>query len=121
MRTDAVLRQVRQGKEEQKMANINTIAPIQPITASAASAAASAAAGSSEPSMFSQLFESMIDNVKETDAAKNEKYYALVTGQLDNPAEATIAAAQALTATQLLVQMRNRALDAYSELMRISM
>lgn len=71
--------------------------------------------------MFSQIFQSMVDNVKQTDAAKNEAYYALTTGQLDNPAEATIAAAQALTATQLLVQMRDRALDAYSELMRISL
>ena len=62
----------------------------------------------------------MINNVKETDAAKNEAVYALVTGQLDNPAEATIAATQASIATELLVQMRNRALDAYSELMRIS-
>ena len=59
--------------------------------------------------------------MKETDAAKNEAYYALVTGQLDNPAEATIAASQALTATQLLVHMRNRALDAYNELIRISL
>ena len=71
--------------------------------------------------MFTQIFQSMVDNVKETDAAKNEAYYALVTGQLDNPAEATIAASQALTATQLLVQMRNRALDAYNELIRISL
>ena len=71
--------------------------------------------------MFSQVFQSMIDNVKQTDATRNEKYYALVTGQLDNPAEATIAATQAAVATELLVQMRDRALDAYSELMRISL
>ena len=104
------------------MANIQTIAPIQSIAAAASSqAAANVGTGSSEPSMFSQIFQSMVDNVKQTDAAKNEAYYALTTGQLDNPAEATIAAAQALTATQLLVQMRDRALDAYSELMRISL
>lgn len=104
------------------MANIQTIAPIQSISAAASSqVAANVGVGNSEPSMFSQIFQSMIDNVKETDAVRNEKYYALVTGQLDNPAEATIAASQALTATQLLVQMRNRSLDAYSELMRISL
>lgn len=103
------------------MANIQTIAPIQPISAAATSTAANVGMGNSEPSMFSQIFQSLIDNVKETDATRNEKYYALVTGQLDNPAEATIAATQALTATQLLVQMRDRALDAYSELMRISL
>ena len=77
--------------------------------------------GTAQPSMFSQIFQSMIDNVKETDAAKNEAYYALATGELDNPAEATIAATQASIATELLVQMRDRALDAYNELMRISL
>ncbi len=103
------------------MANIQTIAPIQSISAAASSAAASVGVGNSGPSMFSQIFQSMIDNVKQTDAAKNQAYYALATGQLDNPAEATIAATQASLATELLVQMRDRALDAYSELMRISL
>lgn len=103
------------------MANIQTIAPIQPISSAVSSTAASIGVGNSEPSMFSQIFQSMIDNVKQTDATRNEKYYALVTGQLDNPAEATIAATQATVATELLVQMRDRALDAYSELMRISL
>lgn len=103
------------------MANIQTIAQIQPISSAVTPTAASMGTGSSEPSMFSQVFQSMIDNVKQTDATRNEKYYALVTGQLDNPAEATIAATQAAVATELLVQMRDRALDAYSELMRISL
>lgn len=103
------------------MANIQTIALIQPISSAVSSTETSMAAGGSEPSMFSQIFQSMIDNVKQTDATRNEKYYALVTGQLDNPAEATIAATQATVATELLVQMRDRALDAYSELMRISL
>lgn len=103
------------------MANIQAIAPIQSLSAAASSTAANVGVGNSEPSMFSQIFQSMIDNVKETDAARNKAYYALATGQLDNPAEATIAATQASVATELLVQMRDRALDAYSELMRISL
>ena len=103
------------------MANIQAIAPIQSLSAAASSTAANVGVGKSEPSMFSQIFQSMIDNVKETDAARNKAYYALATGQLDNPAEATIAATQASVATELLVQMRDRALDAYSELMRISL
>ena len=47
--------------------------------------------------------------------------YLLATGQLDNPAELTIAQTQAAMSVELLVQLRNKALDAYSELMRISM
>lgn len=102
------------------MTSLQTLAPIQPLRG-AASPAASEVQTSGQPSMFTDIFQSMIDNVKETDAAKNEAAYALATGQLDNPAEATIAATQATTATELLVQMRDRALDAYSELMRISL
>ena len=70
---------------------------------------------------FSDLFHSMIDTVKETDAVKNEKQYLLATGQLDNPAELTIAATQAATSVELLVQMRNKAVEAYNSLMKISL
>ena len=70
---------------------------------------------------FADIFQSAVENVRETDAAKNEAEYLLATGQLDNPAEYTIAQAQALTSVNLLMELRNRALDAYSELMRISM
>ncbi len=102
------------------MTNFQTIAPIESLRGVSSTLSDIKAQGG-QPSMFSQIFQSMVDNVKETDAARNEAYYALATGQLDNPAEATIAAYQASVATNLLVQMRNRALDAYSELMRISL
>lgn len=105
------------------MTNLQTINPIQTLQSSrnVADTMSGISAAGEQPSMFSQIFQSMVDNVKGTDAAKNEAYYALATGQLDNPAEATIAATQASIAADLLVQMRNRALDAYSELMRISL
>lgn len=103
------------------MTSLQNITPIQPIRAATSQVMAGSGVDTAQPSMFSQIFQSMINNVKETDAAKNEAYYALATGELDNPAEATIAAAQASTATELLVQMRDRALDAYNELMRISL
>ena len=69
---------------------------------------------------FADMFQSMVNNVKETDAARNEAAYLLATGQMDNPAEYTIAANQALLSVQLLTELRNKALDAYSEIMRIS-
>ena len=71
--------------------------------------------------MFSDIFQAAVDNVRQTDAVKNDAQYRLATGQLDNPAELTIAATQASVSVELLVELRNRALDAYSELMRISM
>ena len=69
---------------------------------------------------FGSIFQSAINYVKETDAAKNEAEYLLATGQLDNPAELTIAATKNQIAVELLVQLRNRALDAYNELKNIT-
>ncbi|MGI5962428.1 MAG: flagellar hook-basal body complex protein FliE [Lawsonibacter sp.] len=70
---------------------------------------------------FADIFQDAVENVRETDAAKNEAQYRLATGQLDNPAELVIASTQAAISVELLVQLRNKALDAYSELMRINM
>lgn len=101
------------------MLNFQSITPIQSLQMGVAEQLEGQANGRS--SMFTQIFDSLVENVKQTDAAKNQAYYALATGQLDNPAEATIAATQASVATELMVQMRDRALEAYNELMRISL
>ncbi len=71
-------------------------------------------------SMFGQVFQSAIQNVKDTEAEKTQAEYLLATGQLDNPAALTIAATKNQVAVDLLVQMRNRAMDAYSQLTSIS-
>ncbi|HJB99465.1 MAG TPA: flagellar hook-basal body complex protein FliE [Candidatus Flavonifractor merdavium] len=101
--------------------NIQRIEPIRPLLATESTAVSDAGQTRNQPTMFQDIFQSVVDNVKETDAAKNEAYYALATGQLDNPAVASIAATQAELSLSLLIQMRNKALDAYSELMRISL
>ena len=69
---------------------------------------------------FFSVFQDAIDAVKTTDAEKNKEEYRLATGNLDNPADLTIASTKAELSVDLLVQLRNKALDAYSELMRIS-
>lgn len=100
--------------------SIQPINPILPLWGD------TAAEGVSQPqdrqvSLFSDILQSAIDNVKETEAVKNDAEYRLATGQLDNPAELTVASTQWGASVELLVQLRTRALDAYSELMRISM
>ena len=72
-------------------------------------------------SLFADIFQSAIDNVRTTETVKNDAQYRLATGQLDNPAELSIAQSQWSMSVELLVQLRNSALDAYSELMRISL
>lgn len=79
-----------------------------------------AAAADSGLQLFSDVFQNAINTVKETDAEKNQAEYLLATGQLDNPATLSVASSQAQLSVELLVQLRNRALDAYSEITRIS-
>ena len=74
-----------------------------------------------DQSLFGAVFQSAIDNVRETDAKKVDLEYKLATGQIDNPAELTLAAANASNAALLLMELRNKAMDVYSELMRISL
>ena len=76
---------------------------------------------SQKESVFGAVFRSAIDNVKETDAEKVEAQYLLATGQLDNPSALMIAASKNQIAVDLLIQLRNKALDVYSELTRISL
>ena len=67
------------------------------------------------------IFDAAVDAVKETDATKTQMEYLMATGQLDNPAALSIASTKAQLSVQLLVQLRNRALDAYNELVRINL
>ncbi|MGI5953095.1 flagellar hook-basal body complex protein FliE [Dysosmobacter sp.] len=101
------------------MMELQPISPLRPLQTESAGTVGETT--KTQPTMFADIFRSMVDNVRQTDAAKNQAEYALATGQLDNPAVASVAATQAELSLSLLVQMRNKALDAYSELMRISL
>lgn len=79
-----------------------------------------AAAPEGTGGLFTDVFKSAIQNVRDTDAEKTQAEYLLATGQLDNPAEMMIAMTKAHSSVDLLVQLRNKALDAYSEITRIS-
>ncbi len=70
---------------------------------------------------FANIFQSAIDAVKETDAEKTQMQYLMATGQLDNPVALNMASTKYELSVSLLAQLRNRALDAYNELMRISL
>lgn len=70
---------------------------------------------------FTDIFQSAIDAVRETDKEKTQMEYLMATGQLDNPALLTIASTKAQLSVDLLVQLRNKSMDAYNELMRISL
>lgn len=69
---------------------------------------------------FSDVFATAVEQVKETDAEKNELIYQLAIGELDNPSDLTIAATEASISVELLVQLRNKALEAYNSLIQMN-
>ena len=97
------------------------IRPIQPLWTTEGAEAAPEAGADRQSTLFSDIFQAAIDNVRETEAAKNDAEYRLTTGQIDNPAEVSIASSQWTASVELLIQLRSRALDAYSEIMRMSL
>lgn len=70
---------------------------------------------------FRNILNELIDNVVETDRDLTQKEYLLATGEIEDPHTVPIAAAMAQASTDLLIQVRNRALESYNELMRISL
>ncbi len=80
-----------------------------------------AQAKAAEGSVFADVFQSLVNNVRETEDEVAKKEYLLSTGQLDNPATLNMALYKAEVATQLFVQVREKALNAYNELSRISL
>ena len=94
---------------------------IQKIAAPSQEAEAATVDQVKEGSTFGSLFTDLIQNVKDTDAEFTQNQYLLSTGQLDNPAEMSLASANAELAMSLLVELRERAINVYSELTRISL
>ena len=97
--------------------------PIRPIERLWDTAETQTAQSVNDPagSVFANIFRQAIQNVRDTNAEQVNLEYQLATGQIDNPALLTTAISKATTAAELLMQMRNQALDAYNELMRISL
>ena len=99
---------------------LGSLAGMDPVQRAAVLAQAqdggAAATGKAGESAFGSIFNSLIQNVKDTDADFVQTQYLLATGQLDNPAQLGITGYKYEVAVDLLVQMRNRALDAYNEL-----
>lgn len=68
---------------------------------------------------FISVFQNAIQSVVETDNEYVEKQYQLATGQIDDVHTVPIAATKAQASVDLLVQLRNKAMDSYNELIRM--
>lgn len=70
---------------------------------------------------FQNIFSNLIDNVVQTEDKKTQTQYLLNTGQLDDAHTLPIEGTRAQLSVDLLVQLRNKAMDSYNELMRINL
>lgn len=96
------------------------IKPIEPMTLSGLSGTEQRVKGQDGISLFGGIFREAIDNVKATDEVKNKEQYLVATGQTEDPHSLPIAAAKAQLSVDLLVALRSKALESYTEIMRIS-
>ena len=98
------------------------IIPIQPLKFGVGGITASKSSVIEEgTALFKDVFSDAIQNVKDTQKNLEDKQYLLATGQIDDAHTVPIAAAEAQLSVDLLVQLRNKAVEAYNELMRISL
>jgi flagellar hook-basal body complex protein FliE len=70
---------------------------------------------------FKEVLNNAVNNVNSTDAVTKQDAIKVASGQADDLHTIMIDAAKADLALQTLVQVRNKALEAYSEIMRITL
>ena len=75
-------------------------------------------AGTSMP--FQDVFRQALNNLEETRAVSERDSARLAVGDVDNIAEIMVNSQRAEVALQMAVQLRNRILDAYQEIMRMN-
>lgn len=70
--------------------------------------------------LFRGMFDEALRNVENLDAEKTDATYNLAAGNIDDLTALITDAERAQIAFQLLVQMRNKVLDSYTEIMRMN-
>ncbi|MGB5824005.1 MAG: flagellar hook-basal body complex protein FliE [Proteocatella sp.] len=77
--------------------------------------------GSGGENLFKDIFNNALNSVVETDKEVMQQQYMLATGQTDDIHNLTIASTKAQLSVDLMVQLRNKAMESYSEITRINM
>lgn len=98
---------------------ITPIAPWKSIGQTDETSSLRGKAASESGSMFGNVFKSVIAQVEETQLDVENKQYLLATGQLDDTHTLPIAEAKAALSIEMLVSLRNKAVESYNELMKI--
>lgn len=70
--------------------------------------------------MFRDVLDKVIDNVNTTDSTFQGDMLKAAEGELDNPHQLMVDSAKAGVAVQLVTSVRNDALQAYSDIIKMS-
>ena len=79
---------------------------------------ASSATGT-DGSGFATMLQHGMDSLQQTQATAEDLGTQAATGQLTDPAQYMIASTEAQVTTELTVALRNKAVDAFNEIMRM--
>lgn len=97
------------------IAAVGAVTAATQITPTTAPTATSATQGAGGPN-----FASILDSAEQTGITADKAAGQIATGDLPNIQQFTSAAAKAELTVDLVVAIRNRAIDAYQEIMRMS-
>lgn len=96
------------------------IEPIQPIRGIDQLNEINKAAGESKDKLsFKSIFNNALNDYTESEAKVDEDIYKLSTGQSDDLHNLMINIEKSEASLNLVIQLRNKALDAYNEIMRM--
>lgn len=79
----------------------------------------SGAVKSSAEKSFGQFLTDALDNVNDLQKKADQTSADLATGRIDDISQVVIAAEKAAVALQLTIQVRNKMLESYQEMMRM--
>lgn len=71
-------------------------------------------------SSFGDVFRSMVNEAAEAERNFDKQKYLLATGQIENAQTVMIAGSYAQLTIDMVMNLRNKALEAYQELMRLN-
>lgn len=97
------------------------LGPLPPLggAASVAGGGAAEAAGADGGPTFAQVLQNTLNQVAQLQATADQAAQQVATGQAQDLHTAMIAAEKATLALDLTVQVRNKVLEAYQEIMRL--
>jgi flagellar hook-basal body complex protein FliE len=91
------------------------VAPVAPIIPATSTTATSPTGGAD----FANVLSGGLDQLNAVQGKADDLALQAATGQLQNPHDLLIATTQAALATDLTVAVRNKALEAFTEIMRM--